>query len=98
MRAPRMPRMEPKAAPSKRFRLAFSNRISKKTKKSPRTNPKVADLKSDKPKGRRCSAAMARIMTKMTRTAPISHDMRPNLLLEPVYQSQHDDRPHSPTE
>ena len=46
-----MPRIEPKAAPIKRFRLAFSSRISKKMKNKPRANPKAADLIPDKPNG-----------------------------------------------
>src|SRR5579862_369834 len=89
MKAPRIPKIDPKAAPSRRFKLALSRRISKKTKKSPRIKPKPADSMFDRPKGRRWNAETVRIMTKMTRTAPISHDMRPHLLLEPDRQSRH---------
>src|SRR5271167_3721662 len=90
MSAPRMPRMEPKAAPIKRFRLAFSNRTSKKMKKIPRAKPKIADLVTEKPKGCKCIAAAVRMITKMIRTAPISQNMRPDLLLEPHVASRHD--------
>ena len=73
MSAPRIPKIDPAAAPIRRLRLAFSNRISKKMKNNPRQAPKSAARGLDRPNGCSWNEAAMMMITKMVRIPAISH-------------------------
>src|SRR5271157_4207683 len=72
MSAPRIPKIDPVAAPIRRLRLAFSNRISKKMKNNPRQAPKRAARGLDRPNGCSWNDAAMMMNTKIVRIPAIS--------------------------
>ncbi|SPE33787.1 hypothetical protein SBA2_800033 [Acidobacteriia bacterium SbA2] len=70
--APRIPKIDPAPAPIRRFRLAFSNRISKKTKNNPRQAPNSVANGLDRPKGCSWNDAAIMMITKIIRIPAIS--------------------------